>query len=126
MKTIPMVGYGVFGVAPVDGVAGEERAVTEVFFTFSAEGTTAAGIAEPGYADQIALSEGHDVCPCHDNRADDLVSGYQRELWVGKLAVDNMEIGAAHAAGMYLHEDLIRSGLRDGEDSFDEPFPLSF
>jgi hypothetical protein len=30
---------------------------------------------------------------------DDLVTGYQRERWIGQLPINDVEVGAADAAG---------------------------
>ena len=48
---------GVFGVATVDGVAGEDGVVAEVFFVAKTEGTGAVGAADPGDADACACWE---------------------------------------------------------------------
>jgi hypothetical protein len=63
-------GEGVFGVASVDGVAGESWGVAEVFFAALAVGASAIGAAEPRDAYEGA---GRDVAS-FDNFADDLVA----------------------------------------------------
>jgi hypothetical protein len=42
--------------------------------------------------------------------ADDLVSRYERQLWVRQLAFNDMQIGAAHRARADLHQDLLWPG----------------
>jgi len=43
------------------------------------------------------------------------VAGDDRHLWVGQLAIDDMQIRAADAAGGHLHANLAWSGLAVGE-----------
>ena len=41
-----------------------------------------------------------------DDDADDLVTGDQRQRGIRQFAVDDVQIGAAHAAGMHAQQDL--------------------
>jgi hypothetical protein len=47
-----------------------------------------------------------------DHGADDLVSEDERAKWIGKLLVDNMQVGPADGAGVNIDEDLARAGRR--------------
>ena len=53
-KAVPVVGDGVVRIAAVNGVAGEEGVVAEVFMPGLAGAAVAAGVAQPGYADPVA------------------------------------------------------------------------
>ena len=46
---------------------------------------------------------------------DDLVPGHERQLGLGQLAIDDVEVGAAHAAGRDCDEDLARARLGIGQ-----------
>ena len=46
--------------------------------------------------------------------AHDLVARHDRQMDVGQLAVDDVQIGAADAAGLDAHADLARAGQRIG------------
>ena len=50
--------------------------------------------------------------PCHD-----LVAGHERQLRVGQLAVDDVQVGAADAAGAHLEEHLARRPARGSGSS---------
>jgi len=100
----------------VDLVAGETRAVAQVLAMAGAEGAVAAGPAQPGASHALAGADvvhaGADV----DDPADDLVSGNHRQHRIGQLAVDEVEVGAAHAAGFDPQQDL--AGCRPGNRQF--------
>ena len=67
-----LVGDDPLGVAAVDVVAGEARAVAEVLAAARAEAALAARPAEPGHAEPAAVL----------GLADDLVAGHERQLRV--------------------------------------------
>ena len=99
---------GVFGVATVDGVAGEGGIVTEVFFVAETEGAGAVGAADPGDADACAC--GVFVCCALDDLADDLVAEDEGIVDEGEIAFEDVEVGAADSAGEDAEEDLIAGG----------------
>src|SRR5205823_6081720 len=98
-----LVGDRVLGVATVEVVAGEAGPVAEVLASAQAVAALAAGPAEPRDADPPAARL---VDP------DDLVPGDERELRVGKLAVHDVEVGAADPAGVDADEKLPGVGRR--------------
>ncbi len=105
-------GQGVFGIAAIDGVAGKDGVVAEVFFAAAAEGASAVGAADPGDADARADWK---VGGCAlDDFADDLVAG--DEAWVerGQVAFDDVEVGAADSAGEDAEEDVAGGERRTG------------
>jgi hypothetical protein len=55
----------------------------------------------------------HEACyagPEVSNRADDLVAENKRELRLGELTVDDVQVGSADAAGAHLQPNLPRAG----------------
>ena len=47
--------------------------------------------------------------------SDDLVADDQRQLWLGQLAIDQVEIGAADSAGRHVEAHLTRARLGCGQ-----------
>ena len=94
----------VLGIAAVDGVAGEDGVVAEVLFGAAAEGADAVGSADPGDADAHAVGT---VGGCAvDDFADDLVAGDEGLLDEGKIAFEDVEVGAADSAGEDAEEEV--------------------
>jgi len=50
--------------------------------------------------------------PLLDDDADDLVPGHERQFRIGKLAIDDMQIGPADGAGAHRDQQLLRAGMR--------------
>ena len=96
-----LVGDDPLGVAAVDVVAGEAGAVAEVLPAARAEAALAARPAEPGHAEPAAVL----------GLADDLVAGHERQLRTRELAVDDVQVGAADAAGADAEQQLPRRRL---------------
>ena len=46
------------------------------------------------------------------NTTNDLMAGYDRQLPLGEIAIDDVQIGATDAAGSNPHQYLVRTGLR--------------
>lgn len=76
-----------------------------------AEAALAAGMAQPWHADTVALPEPGDTASARFDRTDDLVPRNERRLGVAQVAVDDMEVGAAHATSRYGNAHLTRSRL---------------
>src|SRR5262245_49087407 len=93
-----MVGEGVLGVPAVERVAGEPRAVAEVFPPGSTVGAFAAGPTEPRHAHAVADSEAFDAGAFAFHDANDFVPWHERQLRIWQLPINNVEIGTAHAA----------------------------
>jgi len=104
---------GVFGVAPVDGVAGEGGVVAEVFFVAETEGAGAVGSADPG--DAYAGACGEFGGRAFDQFADDLVAGDEGLVDEREIAFEDVEVGAADSAGEDAEEDVVggEGGARD-------------
>jgi len=97
---------GVFGVAAVDGVAGEGGVVAEILFVVSAEAAGAVGAADPGDADASVWGEFGGGA--FDDFADDLVAEGEGLVDEGKVAFEDVEVGAADSAGEDAEEDVVR------------------
>ena len=105
---VARVGDGVLGVAAVALIAGEARLRAEVLGAAPAEAAAPARPAEPGDADAVADRDiAHAVAERLD-RADDLVAEDERQCRVGQLAVDDVQVGAADAAGPHPDQHLAR------------------
>ena len=101
------------GVAAVAGVAGEERRVAQVLAPASAIGASSVSVAEPRHADPRPELE-LDAFARRLDAADDLVPRHDRQLGIGQFAVDDMQVGAADAAGFDPNPNLPRSRLGIG------------
>ncbi len=96
---------GVFGVAAVDGVAGEGGVVAEVFFVAEAEGAGAVDAADPGDADAGVCGEFGGGA--FDDFADDLMAEGEGLVDEREIAFEDVEVGAADSAGEDAEEDVI-------------------
>src|SRR5574342_840494 len=77
-KTIAAVRAREVGIAAVDLVAGEARAVAQVLESAATVAAGAASPAEPGDADARAGEKPLHACPRLDHFADDFVPGNER------------------------------------------------
>ena len=95
------------------GVAGVDGGVAEVFAVGKAELAGSVGAAHPGDADAIAgLEVGRGG---GDDLVDDLVAEDEGREFFGEIALDDVEIGAADAAGEDFEEGLTVGGLGNGD-----------
>ena len=122
-KAIALVGDGQLGIAAIDLIAGKTRAVAQILTAAAAIVANPAGPAEPRHPDPVADREAVDFRPLLDNRADDLVAEDERQFRVGKLAIDDVQIGAAHRAGVHLNQHLPRPWARRRHVSRDQRPP---
>ena len=91
-----------------------------LFRSALAEAALAVRPAEPGNADPRARLDLRAFAGLvHDTH--DLVAGHERELRIGKLAVDDVQVGPADAASLDADAQLPRSGLRLTEVRFAKP-----
>ena len=122
-EAVAVVGEDEVLVAAVEMAAGEARVVAEILLAGMAEAAAAAGAAEPGNADPLADGEAMGAVAHPRHLADDLVPRDHRMAAHRQLAVDEVEVGAADAAGEHPQEQLGRPGL--GNRPFLEPETLS-
>jgi hypothetical protein len=107
-----LVCHRALGVATVAVVAGEARAVAEVLAARAAVAALAVGPAEPGHAHP---RPGREALAATKDPRHDLVTGHERELRLTQLAVDDVQVRAAHPAREDLQRKLARAGLRVGQ-----------
>ena len=88
------------GKAAIARVAGESRAVAEIFPAAPAIGTFAAGITKPGNADPFTDTKRGHAEPERIHPTDHLMAGHDRIGDVRQFSIDDMQIGPAHAAGV--------------------------
>ena len=114
-ERVALVGDRVLRVPAVDVVARETRSVAQVLAPGEAVAALAVCPSEPRDPHAVALRVALRALAAAGNASHDLVPGHERQLGLGQLPVDHMEIGAAYAADVDVHEDLARPrfGLRD-------------
>ena len=95
--------------------AGEDSALAEVLATAPAEPAATAGAPEPGDARPLANAPPGGLRPRRLHRADDLVAGHHREPAGGEVAARELEVGAAHSAGLDAQQQLVGGGSGIGE-----------
>ena len=94
----------VFGVSARPGIPREARPIAEVLEPAAAIPAALARVPQPGHAD--ALPRRKRIGRRSDHRAHDLVSGDDGIGNIGKLAVQQVQVRAAHRAGLYPDEHL--------------------
>jgi hypothetical protein len=108
-------GGGVFGVAAVYCPSGELGIVAKVLATALAEFASAAGSVQPGNAYSRTFGD----CACARSMrldyADDLVAGNDARLANGKLTLRNVQVCAAHPAGVDADEHFAVGGFAAGD-----------
>lgn len=73
--------------------------VAEFFAMIDAVRTRAAGVSQPRDAHSFAHTHAFHACTDGIDAPDDFVSGNDRHLRIGQLAIDHVQVGAAHATG---------------------------
>src|SRR5580658_981730 len=98
-EDIALVRDRVVGVPAVYGVPGEQGPIAQVLASRTAVRTLPARPAEPGHAHAVprTMTMRRGTHLCHGTH--DLVPGHERKSGGGELAVDNVDICAAHPAG---------------------------
>jgi hypothetical protein len=104
------IGNGVRRKTAVPRVAGEKRAVTEIFHALLAEAANAAGISEPGDSDPVTDAVGRDMAADEVDTAYDFMAWNNRIFDAGKLGVDDMKVGPANPACVHLDADFSLGG----------------
>ena len=104
----------------VDVVPGEACVVAEVLAPAEAIAAAAARPGEPGDADTLPDCESGHAFADGVHRADDLMPEDERQLRPRQLAVDDVKIGTADAAGQDVEPNGARAGLRTHEIALDE------
>src|SRR3977135_4585489 len=94
------VGGRLVRVPPVAAVPGEARLLTQILASGAAIFARAAGVAEPRHTHPIADVKLCDLRSEGGDDADDLVPRCHGEADVRQLIVEQMQIRAAHPAGL--------------------------
>src|SRR6185312_5179718 len=103
VNAITGAGDHVAGESTWPGIAGEFRVITQIFAPRRAVGANTAGATEPWHADAHPRQEFLDIMTCALDNTDDFVPRYHRRFHEWQLAIDHMQIGAAHPAGLHPH-----------------------
>ena len=122
--------HRVLGEAAVDVPAGEQRVLAEVLLAARAEAAGLVGLVQPRHADAVAggerrrarLAARRDALGAgseRDDLADDLMAGHHGRAVRRQLALEDVQVGAADAAGQHPQQDLARTRL--GHRELDEP-----
>src|SRR5262249_51997905 len=98
---------GVFGVSPIQVIAGESGLVAKIFAAGLAVTTLAAGVAQPW--DSYPLT---DAKTCHPftscgNSANNLVSQNEGQLRICQFAIEYVQISTADRTSANLHQNLV-------------------
>ena len=102
---------GEFGVAAVGVPAGVARLRAEILLAAHTELALPAGMAQPGDADTIAdLEIAAGVRAHRDDLANDFVSGHDGGPVHRQVAFGDVQVGAAHAAGVHGDKELAVPG----------------
>ena len=122
--------HRVLGEAAVDVPAREQRVLAEVLLPAAAETAGLVGLVQPRHADAVAggerrrarLAARRDELGAGsegDDLADDLMAGHHGRAVRRQLALQDVQVGAADAAGQHPQQDLARTRL--GHRELDEP-----
>src|SRR2546427_354769 len=111
-EAVARVGHRVLRVTAVEVVARKARPLAQVLARRAAEAALATRPAKPGHAHPVAGREAIDARTRFRHAAHDLVAEHEGQLGVRQLAIGNVEIGAAHATGTDLDQELAGSRLR--------------
>ena len=80
LEAVPVVGYGVFGVAAIPGIAGEKGCIAQVFLSLPAVRAGTAGPSEPGYPHPVADPETGDPLADLRDGPDDFMTENEGKL----------------------------------------------
>src|SRR5579883_2714762 len=101
---------GVFGIAAIDGVAGEGRVIAEIFRAGTTILASAISAVQPGDSDARSFFEAASVRPIFLDHADDLMAGNHGRLARRQFALDNVQVRAANSAGVNANENFTTAG----------------
>ena len=100
-EAVALVGDRLLREAAVDVVAGEARLGAEVLPPAQAVVAAAAGPGEPRHSEPLSHGKPLRALPQRAYGPDDLMAEHERHVRSPELAVQDVEIGAAHAAGVH-------------------------
>jgi hypothetical protein len=85
-------------ITAVAGITSEQRTIAKIFLAIAAEPAASASLTQPRHPDAAANSKRSDTLADHIDAADNFVARYEREFGIWQFSIDNMQVGAAHAA----------------------------
>jgi hypothetical protein len=104
----PLVGHRVLRVASVELISGKANPIAEIFPAGPAIAALSTSPSQPRYADALPHCEPIHAVPSGSHRAYDFMTQDQRQLGLGKITVDYVQIGTADAAGVHSEQELAR------------------
>jgi hypothetical protein len=119
-EAVALVRHDPLRVPAVQVIPGELRLLAEVLPPRAAVAARPVRPAEPRDTDPVPRGEPIRSGAGPDHTADDLMAGRQRQLRLGELPVDDVEVGPADAAGGDLERDLTTTGLWIGQLPLDQ------
>ena len=111
-ETIAFVRERELGIAAVDLIAGESRAIAEIFPAAAAILALLTGPAQPRNTHASAAPQTFAIGTHGLDSADDFVTRNERQFRCRQLAINDMQIGPAHAASMDAQQNLVGAGIR--------------
>jgi hypothetical protein len=93
------------GIAAVARITSEQGAIAEIFPPIAAVSALPAGSAKPRHADALPDVKRIDAVPHHFDAADDFVTRHDRKFGIGQLAINDVQVGAAHPARRHANSD---------------------
>jgi hypothetical protein len=105
-ETEALVGYTHLGETAVDLVSRIARFVAEILPPRLTKGTMTATAAKPRHSDPVARRELGDPLTGSFHYTHDLMARYDRQLGVGQVSVDYMQIRPAYAANQDMDQNL--------------------
>ena len=123
-EAVALVGDRLLGVSPVELVAGEPGPLAEVLPARAAVAAVAIGPSQPRDPYPLTGVEALRPLPRRLDRADDLMTEDEGQLRLVEVAVGDVEVGPADAAGVNPHEHLPPARLRIGQPCLTKGLPL--
>ncbi len=107
---------GVFREATINIPPGKDGVRTQVFPPLAAPTTRAAGRPQPRNANTCTRADPRDQSSRSHYGANDLVTWYSSRTVRAEFTIDHVEVGAAHAARLHAHKQLVIRDIRDWSD----------
>src|SRR5205823_12294037 len=85
-------------ITAITGITSEQRTITKIFLAIAAELAVSTGLTQPRHADAATNFKPSDTVADHIDAADNFVTRHEWELGIWQFAIDDMQVGAAHAA----------------------------
>ena len=103
-----------FGIAPRTGKTRELRFIAEIFLTIHAPVAFTTSASNPWHTDPLTGLQLCDSRATGINAANHFMAGDDWPMGRAKVAVANVQVGAADAAPMYADANFVSSRMRNG------------